>query len=145
LLAFCTEGSEEAPVAAQAIGAALIGIDKPATMGTPSSYERIYAQVARVPSGNVATYGQIADLADLPGHARQVGYALHALPAGCELPWHRVINAKGEVSQRAEIGWEGFQRQLLEEEGVVFDSVGRVDLKRYRWEPPLTAKLGQEK
>lgn len=114
-------------------------------MGTPSSYERIYAQVARVPSGNVATYGQIADLADLPGHARQVGYALHALPAGSELPWHRVINAKGEVSQRAEIGWEGFQRQLLEEEGVVFDSVGRVDLKRYRWEPPLTAKLGQEK
>jgi len=114
-------------------------------MGTSASYERIYAQVARVPSGKVATYGQIAELAGLPGHARQVGYALHALPAGSELPWHRVINAKGEVSRRAEHGWEGFQRQLLAEEGVVFDSVGRVDLKRYRWEPSLTAKLGQER
>lgn len=114
-------------------------------MATPSSYERIYAQVARVPSGKVATYGQIADLAELPGQARQVGYALHALPAGSDLPWQRVINARGEVSQRAELGWGGFQRQLLEEEGVVFDSAGRVDLRRYRWEPSLTAKLGTER
>jgi methylated-DNA-protein-cysteine methyltransferase-like protein len=114
-------------------------------MGTSSSYERIYAQVARIPSGRVATYGQIADLSGLPGHARQVGYALHALAAGSELPWHRVINAKGEVSHRAEIGWAGFQRQLLEEEGVVFDSAGRVDLQRHRWEPPLTARLGKKK
>ncbi|MGB5295569.1 MAG: MGMT family protein [Thermoanaerobaculia bacterium] len=114
-------------------------------MAAPSSYERIYAQVARVPMGRVATYGQIADLADLPGQARQVGYALHALPPGTDLPWHRVINAKGEVSPRAELGWEGFQRQLLEEEGVVFDSGGRVDLKRYRWEPPLTAELRRER
>ncbi|MGB5174415.1 MAG: MGMT family protein [Thermoanaerobaculia bacterium] len=111
-------------------------------MATPSSYERIYAQVARVPSGKVATYGQIADLAELPGQARQVGYALHVLPTGSELPWHRVINARGEVSRRAELGWEGFQRQLLEEEGVVFDSAGRVDLRRYRWEPSQTAMLG---
>lgn len=123
----------------------MIGSDERATMATPSSYERIYAQVARVSRGKVATYGQIADLADLPGHARQVGYALHALPPGSDVPWHRVINAKGEVSLRAEPGWEGFQRQLLEEEGVVFDSVGRIDLKRYRWEPPLTAEPGVER
>jgi methylated-DNA-protein-cysteine methyltransferase-like protein len=141
-LAYSTEESEAAPNAVQSSAAVLIGSDKPATMGTPSSYERIYAQVARVPAGKVATYGQIADLADLPGQARQVGYALHALPAGSELPWHRVINARGEVSRRAEPGWEGFQRQLLVEEGVVFDSAGQVDLKRYRWEPTLNANSG---
>lgn len=105
-------------------------------MGTSSTYERIYAVVAVVPEGRVVTYGQVTDLAGLPGRARQVGYALHALPAGSELPWHRVINARGEVSQRSELGWEGFQRQLLEEEGVVFDAQGRIELDRYRWEPP---------
>lgn len=83
----------------------------------------------------MATYGQVAALAGLAGHARQVGYALHALSAGTDVPWHRVINAKGGVSLRSEEGWEGFQRQLLEEEGVVFDERGRVDLERQRWEP----------
>ena len=112
-------------------------------MGNSTSYERIYAQVARVPAGRVATYGQIAELAALPGRARQVGYALHALPSGSDLPWHRVINAKGEVSLRTESGWEGFQRQLLEEEGVAFDSAGRVDLNEYRWEPPLTRETSR--
>jgi len=107
-------------------------------------YSRIYAVVARIPHGRVATYGQIAALAGLAGHARQVGYALHALPDGSDLPWQRVINAKGEVSQRADAGWwqgkgegyrEGYQRHLLEEEGVVFDLRGRVDLERFRWDP----------
>jgi methylated-DNA-protein-cysteine methyltransferase-like protein len=135
----------EAPIAIQSIGAALIGSDELATMGTPSSYERIYAVVASVPMGKVATYGQIASLAGLPGRARQVGYALHALPAGSQLPWHRVINARGEVSRRSELGWEGFQRQLLEEEGAVFDSAGRVDLGRCRWEPLPIAAPGKEK
>lgn len=101
------------------------------------SYERIYAVVRRIPRGRVATYGQIAALAGLPGHARQVGYALHALSEGTNVPWHRVINAKGEVSLRAEAGWDNFQRHLLEEEGVVFDKRGRVDLEDRRWEPSL--------
>jgi methylated-DNA-protein-cysteine methyltransferase-like protein len=99
-------------------------------------YQRIYAVVARIPRGQVATYGQVAALAGIPGHARQVGYALHATPDDRDIPWHRVINAKGEVSPRAEPGWEGFQRHLLEEEGVRFDARGRVDLKRYRWKGP---------
>lgn len=107
-------------------------------MRTSPSYERIYAVVASVPEGRVVTYGQVANLAGLPGQARQVGYALHALPSSSELPWHRVINARGEVSQRSELGWEGFQRQLLEEEGVIFDARGRIELERYRWEPPLS-------
>ena len=61
---------------------------------------RIYAVVRRIPRGTVATYGQVAERAGYPGHARQVGYALHALPPGTTVPWHRVINASGEVSAR---------------------------------------------
>lgn len=98
-------------------------------------YERIYAVVRRIPPGQVATYGQIAALAGLGGHARQVGYALHALDQGSDVPWQRVINSKGEVSPRATPGWEGFQRQILAEEGIVFDHRGRVDLDRFRWDP----------
>jgi methylated-DNA-protein-cysteine methyltransferase-like protein len=99
-------------------------------------YARIYAVVRRIPKGLVATYGQIAALAGIPGGARQVGYGLHALPDGAHAPWQRVINARGEVSQRAEGRWrEGYQRHLLEEEGVAFDARGRVDLARFRWEP----------
>ncbi len=98
-------------------------------------WPRILAVVRKIPRGRVATYGQVAALAGLPGAARQVGYALHALPEGSTVPWHRVINARGEVSPRAQPGWEGFQRQLLEAEGVVFDRRGRIDLQRYRWDP----------
>lgn len=98
-------------------------------------WKRIYEVVERIPDGRVATYGQVAAIAGYPGHARQVGYALHALPEGSEVPWQRVINARGEVSARAFAGWEHFQRHLLEEEGIVFDSRGRVDLRRYRWQP----------
>ena len=101
------------------------------------SSERIWAVVRQIPEGSVATYGQVAALAGLPGHARQVGYALHALKEGSDVPWHRVINAKGEVSLRTEAGWDNFQRHLLEEEGVAFDDRGRVDLERERWEPSL--------
>ncbi len=95
----------------------------------------IYAVVRRIPSGRVATYGQIAELAGLPGHARQVGYALNALPAGTTVPWHRVLNARGEVSLRSEPGAELSQRMLLEREGVRFDTRGRVALKRVAWRP----------
>lgn len=98
-------------------------------------YQRIYVVVQQIPTGRVATYGQVAAVAGLPGQARQVGYALHALSEGTEVPWHRVINARGEVSQRSEGGWEHYQRHLLEEEGVSFDETGRVDLSRFRWEP----------
>ena len=99
------------------------------------TYQRIWQIVRRVPRGRVATYGQVAALAGLPNHARQVGYALHALPRGHDVPWQRVINAKGEVSPRSEDGWQGYQRHLLEEEGITFDGRGRVDLERWRWQP----------
>ena len=91
--------------------------------------------VRRIPRGRVATYGQVAVLAGLPGHARQVGYALHSLPQGTRLPWHRVINARGEVSRRRRPGDELSQRMRLEQEGVGFDLRGRVALARVGWRP----------
>jgi methylated-DNA-protein-cysteine methyltransferase-like protein len=110
----------------------------PAERTPPSpAYRRIYAVVRRIPRGRVATYGQVAALAGLAGHARQVGYALHALADGAGVPWQRVINHRGEVSARAEPFYEPLQRALLEAEGVVFDRRGRVDLERFRWEPGL--------
>lgn len=99
------------------------------------TYARIYAVVRRIPRGRVATYGQVAEVAGLPGHARQVGYALHALPDATSVPWHRVLNAAGGLSPRAVAGAELTQRQLLEREGVPFNLRGRVPLERVRWRP----------
>lgn len=98
-----------------------------------SNYLRIYDVVRRIPRGRVATYGQVAELAGLEGHARQVGYALHALPSSIDIPWHRVINARGEVSPRSGGDSHELQRLLLESEGVHFDARGRTDLKKHRW------------
>ncbi len=83
---------------------------------------------------------QIATIAGLPGHARQVGYALHALPEGSGVPWHRVINAQGAISLRMEPGHENLQQFLLEEEGVQFDRSGRVSLERFGWKPRAIRK-----
>ena len=100
-----------------------------------SRYEKIWRAVRRIPAGRVATYGQIAELAGFEGHARQVGYALHHLPEGSGVPWHRVINAAGEVSARSSGDSHELQRMLLEAEGVAFDQNARVDLQRFRWKP----------
>jgi methylated-DNA-protein-cysteine methyltransferase-like protein len=101
-----------------------------------SSRERIYAEVRKVPRGKVATYGQIAMLAGLEGQARQVGYAMAAVPSSSAIPWHRVINAEGRVSMRSEgPGGTIIQQQLLEREGVAFDAGGRVSLARFGWKP----------
>lgn len=97
------------------------------------AYERIYAVVARIPRGKVATYGQVAALAGLPRRARQVGYAMSAVPEARRLPWQRVVNSKGEVSRRALSFDEPKQRFLLEKEGVRFGEDGRIDLRRYGW------------
>ena len=98
--------------------------------------ERVYAVVRRIPPGRVATYGQVARLAGLGRHARQVGYALSALSSGTALPWHRVVNARGEVSRRSvPPGGELTQRLLLEREGHRFDARGRLPLPRVLWKP----------
>lgn len=98
-------------------------------------YELIWSVVKRIPPGRVATYGQIAEIAGLEGHARQVGYALHNLPERSDVPWHRVINAKGEISPRSAGDSHELQRMLLEAEGVEIDLRGRIALKEYRWKP----------
>ena len=99
-----------------------------------SSYERYYEVVRRIPPGRVSTYGTVAIVAGLPGRARQVGYALAALPDEHDIPWHRVVNAKGEVSPRSGgTAFEQIQRVLLEEEGIRFNERGRVDLEGCGW------------
>ena len=92
---------------------------------------RVYAAVKRIPPGRVATYGQVAALAGLPGLARQVGHALGVLPAYSAIPWHRVINARGEISLRSIAGPDHEQRLRLEMEGVRFDTRGRVSLRTF--------------
>jgi methylated-DNA-protein-cysteine methyltransferase-like protein len=99
-----------------------------------SRRELIYGVIRRIPRGRVATYGQIATLAGLRGQARLVGYALAALDSDSRIPWHRVINARGEISLRHEGHAAAMQRARLEAEGVVFRD-GRLSLERFRWRP----------
>lgn len=103
-----------------------------------SQYDRIYDIVRQIPWGKVATYGQIADLAKLYGKARLVGYALFRVQIADDIPWHRVINAKGEISYSFKRqGGDYLQKVLLEEEGVKFIKNGKIDLKQYRWRTDL--------
>lgn len=131
----------------QSLRTGVFGVHAPPELGeraatsemVSSSYQRIYRAVRRIPRGRVATYGQIAELAGLGGHARQVGYALHALtdgnaPDGEPVPWHRVIDALGRITVRAEHAAE-IQAELLEGEGVEVGPNHRVDLARHRWKP----------
>jgi methylated-DNA-protein-cysteine methyltransferase-like protein len=104
------------------------------------TYEEIYRIVRRIPHGRVATYGLIAQLAGIPRHARRVGYALAGLRED-GVPWHRVINAKGEISLRPTAGYSE-QRELLEAEGVKFDADGRIDLTRFQWRPRAVSPGG---
>jgi len=96
-------------------------------------FEQIYEVVRRIPPGRVATYGQIARLLGMPRAARTVGWALHTLPEGIDVPWQRVINARGTISFDPDSPGAVIQRALLEEEGVVFDEKGRIDLDVYGW------------
>jgi methylated-DNA-protein-cysteine methyltransferase-like protein len=92
--------------------------------------------VRRVPRGRVTTYGHVAALCGKPRAARTVGWALHALPEGSDVPWHRVINARGGISiSKVGIPPE-LQRALLETEGVTFDRDGCVDLRTWGWAGP---------
>lgn len=103
-----------------------------------SKYHQIYAIVRQIPYGHVATYGQIAELAGIRS-ARLVGYALFRVAPAEDVPWHRVINAKGEVSESPlRNGSDYLQRSLLEAEGIQFSSEGKINLRQYRWQPQIT-------
>ena len=98
-------------------------------------YEAIYRTVRAIPRGRVATYGQVARLCGIPGHARQVGYALHALPEGSEVPWHRVVSFEGRISLGTESVAGAVQRGLLRSEGIRFSAGGAISLARFQWRP----------
>ena len=94
----------------------------------------ICAVIRRIPRGWVATYGQVAAMAGLPRRARLVGSVLQTLDPAADIPWHRVVNAKGEVSYSlSRNGGDALQRRLLEQEGVEFDERNRFNLERFRW------------
>ncbi len=101
----------------------------------PNFYERVWGVVGEVPRGRVVTYGQVAVVLGAPSAARAVGYALRALPPDTDVPWWRVINAKGGISLRGRGAGADLQRELLEGEGVAFDAADTVDLRVYRWWP----------
>lgn len=97
------------------------------------TFERIYGVARRIPKGRVATYGQLAALAGLPGQARLVGYAMAAVTDASKVPWHRVVNAGGRISLRANEPAAALQRVLLEQEGVVFGRGGIIPFDIFRW------------
>ena len=116
--------------------ASRLGLDGAAgELREAGTYERIYAIAGQIPAGRVATYGQLAAI-EGRATARMVGYAMAALPSGSDVPWQRVINARGEVSARSGGGGTDRQRTRLEAEGVYFDARGRVDLARAGWDGP---------
>ena len=96
-----------------------------------SVFEKIYEVVKQIPKGKVATYGQVALLAGNPRWARVVGYALHNNPAPGIIPCHRVVNREGRVAEAFVFGGGIAQRELLEQEGIVFRKDGTVDLQKY--------------
>lgn len=108
------------------------------------TYEKIYTTVCRIPYGKVSSYGRVADLAGFAGQARLVGYALHALRTNTytvgEIPWWRVINAAGRISNEYE---PQMQRSMLETEGVSFNTNDRVDFARFLWDGDAAHEDGE--
>jgi methylated-DNA-protein-cysteine methyltransferase-like protein len=102
---------------------------------TSDNVQKILTVIRQIPKGKVATYGQIARLAGIPRNARQVGSVLRKLKVGANVPWFRVVNSKGEISQRGSGGCTPIQRQALEEENVSFDDKSRISLKQFGWQP----------
>lgn len=92
--------------------------------------KRVFTIVASIPKGKVASYGQIAKLAGMPSHSRLVGRILSRLPHGTKLPWHRVVNSQGKITNPNKAN----QQERLEKEGVTPIN-GRVSLRHYGWQP----------
>ncbi len=98
-----------------------------------SFYNKVYEIVKKIPKGKVATYGQIAFLAESPRASRAVGYALHKNPSQSTIPCHRVVNKEGRLASSFAFGGSDAQKLLLESEGVkVVDNY--VDIKKYKWD-----------
>ena len=101
-----------------------------------NTFEQIYHIVKQIPPGTVATYGQIATMVQMGLPAHIVGYALHGLKDGTDVPWHRVINQQGKITYSpVRNEHDSLQRKLLENEGIIFTSEETIDLKKYLWHP----------
>lgn len=96
-------------------------------------FQRVYEIVARIPPGNVATYGQIAALLGEPKGARTVGWAMQNAPSHLNLPCHRVVNKSGTLAPDYAFGGAENQRTMLEKEGITFQSNGRINMERHLW------------
>jgi methylated-DNA-protein-cysteine methyltransferase-like protein len=105
--------------------------------GQPQGFDqRVYALVALIPAGRLATYGQIAELLGAYGAARQVGWALRRLPLPSSVPWQRVVNAQGRISMDpSRQGSDWMQRELLLAEGIAVAADGKLPLAAHRWQP----------
>jgi methylated-DNA-protein-cysteine methyltransferase-like protein len=102
----------------------------------PTFDQRVWSVVEQIPHGRLATSGQIADLIGAWGCARQVGWALRRLSLPSDVPWHRVVNAKGQISMSlSREGSDWIQRELSITEGIPVDQDGRLPLKRFLWRP----------
>lgn len=96
--------------------------------------QRVWQVLSQVPDGKVVSYGQLAEMAGLPGAARWVGSTLRKLPDGTPLPWHRVITSQGRIAFPADSDSARRQRELLRREGVVITG-NKVNMALYRWQP----------
>ncbi|MHA2223620.1 MAG: MGMT family protein [Candidatus Hodarchaeales archaeon] len=96
-------------------------------------FQRVINIIKDVPVGKVATYGQIATYAGNPRASRQVAWILHSSSRKANLPWHRIINSKGRISLPRNRGYE-LQKELLENEGVVFGKNDTIDFKIFLWQ-----------
>lgn len=107
---------------------------RPRVRADDDRLQRILATVDAIPRGRVASYGQVAAEAGLPGRARLVGRLLRELPAGSKLPWHRVLRSDGSIAGRGDGAAMTTQRRRLAREGLAFDARGRVPRERF-WRP----------
>ena len=100
---------------------------------TSSFTQRVKDIIKKIPTGKVATYGQIATYAGNPRASRQVAWILHSSSRKDNLPWHRVINSKGRISLPHNGGYET-QKELLEKEGISFDKCEKINFDQYLWQ-----------
>jgi len=101
---------------------------------------RIWETIGEIPKGSVANYGQIAEIAGILRGARQVGYALRHLPEGHDVPWHRVLRSSGKIAfEKGSSSYKEQSKRLMMENVAVM--AGKVDMKKYRWQPDLDELL----
>ena len=96
-----------------------------------NTFEQIWRLVEQIPEGRVATYGDIAKVVGTT--PRVVGFSMASAPSG--LPWHRVVNSRGEISERSAGDGAARQRRRLRAEGIRIDRRGRLDLETLAWLP----------